>query len=351
MAKRFPFPGMPSGWYVVAVSGDVRPGGVAQRHYFGRELVVYRTANGVLRMIDAYCPHMGAHLGRLGRVCGERLRCGFHGFYYDTDGQCVATEYVGATPPPKARLGQWETRERNGLVLTWYDAQGRRPEWEVPALDETGWSAARWKLYRIASTPQEITENSVDLGHFSRLHGFVDGRVVRPIRTEGPILTSTYAATRSVPLPSLRLGTVEVEYDVNVWGLGYSQVDLRIPAFKLEGRIWVLPVPVDEEHIELRIGYAANRSLGRLMRSVTRLILHVLVCREVDQDLDVWNYKTFIESPPLAKGDGPISIYRRWVRQFYPPTLEVPRLDLVRSGTPPSTAAEPGVGHTASSGA
>jgi nitrite reductase/ring-hydroxylating ferredoxin subunit len=342
---------MPNGWYVVAVSGDVRPGRIVQRHYFGRELVIYRTTSGVLRVTDAHCPHMGAHLGRMGRVCGERLRCGFHGFQYDTDGRCVATDYDGATPPAKAQLRQWEAREQNGVVLVWFDAQGRPPAWEVPALDDAGWSSTRWKRYRIATTPQETTENSVDLGHFSQLHGFIDGRVVHPIRTEGPLLTSTYAATRGVPFPSLRVGTVEVQYDVNVWGLGYSQVDLSIPAFKVEGRIWVLPVPVDEEHIDLRLGYAANGSLGRLMRPVTRLITHLFVCHEVDQDLDVWNYKSYIESPPLAKGDGPIGIYRRWVRQFYSTASEVPRLGLARRDM--SRGASPGsrTGQATGSGA
>jgi len=232
--------------------------------------------------------------------------------------------------------------------LVWFDAQGQPPAWEVPALDDAGWSTTRWKRYRIATTPQETTENSVDLGHFSRLHGFTNGRIVLPLRTDGPFLTSTYAASRGVPFPSLSVSTVEVQYDVNVWGLGYSQVDLSIPAFRIEGRIWVLAVPVDEEHVDLRLGYAANCSLGRLLRPLTRLIIHAFVCREVDQDLDVWNHKRYVETPPLAKGDGPIGEYRRWVRQFYAPASEVPRLGLARADGTRSSPDEPSRGETSS---
>ena len=98
---RFPF-GIPSGWYVVATSQEVTPGQVVRRRYFDRELAVYRTQSGELSVIDAHCPHMGAHLGKLGTVEGEVLRCGFHGFRYGLDGRCLATEY-GSPPPEEAR--------------------------------------------------------------------------------------------------------------------------------------------------------------------------------------------------------------------------------------------------------
>ncbi len=39
----------------------------------------------------------------------------------------------------------------------------------------------------------------------------------------------------------------------------------------------------------------------------------------MQEDLDVWTYKTFVEQPPLAKSDGPVAAYRRYVKQFYPP--------------------------------
>ena len=31
--------------------------------YFDQELVIFRTESGAVKVLDAYCPHMGAHLG------------------------------------------------------------------------------------------------------------------------------------------------------------------------------------------------------------------------------------------------------------------------------------------------
>ena len=40
--SRFPFPSTPTGWFVVALSSELPPGGVSPLRYFGRELVLFR---------------------------------------------------------------------------------------------------------------------------------------------------------------------------------------------------------------------------------------------------------------------------------------------------------------------
>jgi nitrite reductase/ring-hydroxylating ferredoxin subunit len=316
LTSRFPFPGLPSGWYVVAPSDEVKPGEVIGRRYFEQEIAIFRTKSGEVRVVDAHCPHMGAHLAKVGRVEDEKLVCGFHGFQYEGSGKCVGTSY-GGPAPHRARLRNWRVKERNGLVLVWYHPEDDDPDWDVPSIEDTGdWTKMAWKRFRIATHPQETTENSVDFGHFTQIHGFVDGSILEPVEVEGPLLTTTYRAFRPLPLPSMNLFQVPVDYKVCVWGLGYSQVEIRIPAFRLDFRVWVLPVPIDGENIDLVIGAAAKKSLGPLAYLARRIALFTLG-DEVEQDLDVWTYKKFLDTPALAKGDGPVAAYRTWAKQFY----------------------------------
>ena len=39
--------------------------------------------------------------------------------------------------------------------------------------------------------------------------------------------------------------------------------------------------------------------------------------RDISDDFRVWNHKRYVETPLLARGDGPIMKYRRWAKQFY----------------------------------
>jgi Rieske 2Fe-2S protein len=74
----------PTGWYAL-FSSELAAGALLHGRYFGEELVVFRTEAGRAVAMDAYCPHMGAHLGHGGEVRGETLRCPFHGFCFDFD--------------------------------------------------------------------------------------------------------------------------------------------------------------------------------------------------------------------------------------------------------------------------
>lgn len=82
MSKRFALP-IPFGWYAVAFSDDLAVGQVKPLRYFARDLVLFRAAQGTPCVLDAFCPHRGAHLGHGGRVGGESIVCPFHGWEFD----------------------------------------------------------------------------------------------------------------------------------------------------------------------------------------------------------------------------------------------------------------------------
>src|SRR5687768_10820319 len=82
MSGRFPFPDYPSGWYRVALSDQIRAGELMSLSYFGRELIAFRTDDGDVQVMEAHCPHLGAHIGVGGRVEGSCVVCPFHGWRF-----------------------------------------------------------------------------------------------------------------------------------------------------------------------------------------------------------------------------------------------------------------------------
>jgi Rieske [2Fe-2S] domain len=60
---RFPFP-MPNGWFIVSKADEIAPLEVKPVYYFGRDLVLYRTAEGEARLVSAYCAHLGRRQGQ-----------------------------------------------------------------------------------------------------------------------------------------------------------------------------------------------------------------------------------------------------------------------------------------------
>jgi phenylpropionate dioxygenase-like ring-hydroxylating dioxygenase large terminal subunit len=137
---------IPNGWFAVDFSHELREGDVKAINYFGEEMVLFRTRSGDARIVDAFCPHLGAHLAYGGRVMGDTVRCPFHGWQFDGEtGECTAIPYCQKVPP-QARVRAWPTQEKNGMVWAWYHSEQKPPEWDFPALPEFGnpdWSEPR----------------------------------------------------------------------------------------------------------------------------------------------------------------------------------------------------------------
>ena len=93
---------LPIGWYCVAEEAELAAGELRRVRSFGQELVLWRGENGEPHLWDAYCPHLGAHLGVGGKVEGDGLRCPFHAWKFDGSGRCIEIPYAKRIQPPRA---------------------------------------------------------------------------------------------------------------------------------------------------------------------------------------------------------------------------------------------------------
>ena len=319
MSQNVPYKAIPSGWYVVSPSNELEKKDIKRLRYFSQDLVLYRDDAGEAHLVDAYCPHMGAHLGD-GRVIDNTLVCPFHGFAFDGNGKCVTTPYPKNRPPQRAKLISYPIREQNGLILAYYDATGVIPTWDVPALDMKGWRPYTFQDWVFRGHPQETSENSVDLGHFGTVHSYASAVIVKPLDIQDQTLKSGYAVKRSLDWIGLPGLIAELRFEADVHGLGYSLVRAGVDAVGLHVRLLVLPTPIEVDKLHLRIACSVKVLPIPGVTSLVHAIALRSYAHDVSQDIPVWNSKCYIEKPVLAEGDGPIMQYRKWVKQFYPQT-------------------------------
>ena len=334
--ERFPFPHDPKGWFCVGLSKELAPGRIESRAFMGREVVLFRTASGVPALMDAYCPHMGAHMGKGGEICGESIRCPFHYFEFEPKGTCVATPY-GGPAPRSARARTWPVVEKNGLLFAWHHPEESPPEFELPELPTAGFEGPMSHAWSLRTHPQEISENSVDVGHFGVVHRYTDVEERAPLRVEQFVLHISYAFRRAVDVLGLRLGSIRTDFDGEVHGLGYSYVNSLVKNLGVRSLHLVLPTPTRTGETELRIVLwtRLESASSGFMRWIPKILASPLTMyfafvgyrHDVSQDISVWENKIYLHPPALAKGDGPIGRYRAWCRQFYPQSPGTPAVE------------------------
>ena len=314
----------PDGWYVLELSSALENQQLIEKTWMGREIVVWRDREGAVCVADAFCPHLGSHLGPSvgGMVLDGNLVCPFHGFQYDVTGKCVAAR--DAPPPRSARLKLYEVAEVNGFIFAYWDNAGRLPEWQLPDVCPDGWEGRVAKRLRLKAHPQTTTENSVDLCHLAHVHGYRDLKQLSPTEIDGPFLSSSYEFRKGILTRGLQRLEMWTAIDVGVWGLGISTVEVHGREPSLEVRLWIMATPVDGDHIDYWLAVdpkgASNwlRILPQFIRHkiIPKVLLNDLVL-EVGRDAEIWSRQRYQPRPVLSRADGDLFRFRRYCEQFY----------------------------------
>ena len=160
-------------WVPALLSEQVaKPDGAPVRvQLFGEKLVAFRDSSGKLGLLGEACPHRKASLA-FGRneECG--LRCLYHGWKFDTEGNVVdmPSEPKTSGLPEKAKHLSYPVREAGGFVWTYMGPVETMPEFEAPP-----WApheAARVAIAKVELPCNwaQIMEGQIDSAHSSSLH-------------------------------------------------------------------------------------------------------------------------------------------------------------------------------------
>ncbi|TPP06635.1 Rieske (2Fe-2S) protein [Rhizobium glycinendophyticum] len=122
-----------SPWIPVALSADIEAGTSAGTLVNAEERVVWRDDKGAIHVWEDRCPHRGMRMS-FGFVRGDHIACLYHGWRYDTSGQC---RYIPAHPdldvPQTIKVPTFAATERAGIV--WMAPEGADAA-ELSALHE-----------------------------------------------------------------------------------------------------------------------------------------------------------------------------------------------------------------------
>jgi phenylpropionate dioxygenase-like ring-hydroxylating dioxygenase large terminal subunit len=307
--RQWPFPAYPNGWFAVAYSDALAPGEVKPITYFGRNLAVWRGESGDARVVDAHCPHLGAHLAYGGRVEGDHLRCPFHAWRFGLDGRCNEIPYAKRIPK-RAELGSWNTCEANGFVFAYHHAEGKPASAPIPTIPEHGspeWAEPVRARWLVKSRMYDMGENPVDAQHFQYLHGGI-----APDFRQEP---DGHGGTRNVsnldmPTPK---GTFKGSITSESYGTGFGVVNVKGVVHTI---IMMANTPIDDQTVEVKFDYLQPRSDDeRQVRIGGKMIAELK--RQMEQDIVIFEHKRYLTKPCLVPEDGPIAEYRRAARKNY----------------------------------
>jgi 3-ketosteroid 9alpha-monooxygenase subunit A len=311
---RYPL-GIPNGWYVVERSRNLAPGEVKILNYFDGELVLFRGEDGVAGLLDAYCDHLGAHLGHGGKVVGGSLQCPFHNWEWNGSGKCLKIPYT-TTIPPAARIRHYPVAEHSGMIWAWYHRDGIAPSYEVPPIPKfgaPGWQAEQYSIDWVLNThAQEIYENGADYQHFVIVHKFeMPSGVVT--RYEGH--ETIYGFDTALDPDNTAGGRDEMRHEGRIIGLGVSFIHIK---GELEVVVFNATTPISSDQTHIRFDVLGNMRYPDEATAAAKMPAYAKSMATVfAEDFEIWEHKKYRTQPKLCNKDGPIVKFREWAAQFY----------------------------------
>ncbi|MBM0127317.1 Rieske 2Fe-2S domain-containing protein [Pimelobacter simplex] len=318
------------GWHCIGLEREFRDGKPHSIEAFGTKLVVWADSQGEIKVLDAYCRHMGGDLSQ-GTVKGDEVACPFHDWRWGGDGRCKQIPYARRVPL-RARTRTWHAMAQDGLVFVWHDHEGNAPipEQAIPLIDggpsDPTWTDWAWATTVVNTNCREIIDNVVDMAHFFYVHhafptyfkNTFEGHTATQLQ-KGVNRDDMRPAEVAIGAPK-RLGNTSVatyhgpSFMIDDLIYHYEHGDTRTVLINCH-------YPIDENSFMLLYGISMQRpevqdddpaaadALAAKMVATVRL--------GFEQDVEIWKNKTRIDNPLLCEEDGPVYQLRRWYEQFY----------------------------------
>jgi len=295
-------------WHALCKSTDVPLGSVIGRDFLDGRVVIYRGMDGLIRVMSAYCPHLGADLS-LGHVKGNNLQCAFHHWEYDTNGRCERTG-IGDPAPPGACLFRFPCREKFGVVWAF---NGDTPLFDLADLsipiEQTVVNVA--DPMSLHTDPWVVCCNTPDWVHFAMVHRF-------DVAKEGlhkTIRFTDYGVERAFKTRLEHGKGPEIEFNVKVSGTSLVLVEgvLEGKWFAVAGCMGI-PRPGLTNFFIINFADAAAEPSTEAAQQALLTSLEISK-RMGGEDAPIWDTMHF-KAGQLTRSDQALATYLERLRQY-----------------------------------
>ena len=294
-------------WFPLCLSSELEPGDLRGESFLDGKVVAFRGEDGKVRVMSAYCPHVGADLS-VGCVVENRLQCAFHKWEYDTQGSCVKTA-IGYKPPPSAQLFKFPSVEHYGVVWVF---NGNEPLWQLPEFDRPSEHLV-FRSYRFPEyfqcDPWVFAANTPDMQHLKVVHQ-------TQFKNEDPhdqVQWTDWGFTYNIIAD--HQGGVPIEWQLGIRGTSLFWQEGPYGDIWLGGMVgFGLPSPGQHEVfaiLALDTREAANEDDLAERFDVAEMLMN----RTIGEDTDILN--TIHYNPgTLTKGDKTLARYLEFLRRY-----------------------------------
>jgi len=159
-------------WYACEFSAAVtnKPKQIVM---LNQRFALYRNSQGQVVALKDQCSHRGAAIS-MGWLENDCIRCPYHGWKFQSDGQCIEipSNGLGTPIPKKAYINSYPVQEKYGFVWLFYGDLPEKERPPIPPLPEYEDSTMHpiYLEYEMQANYTRVIENALDPAHLYAVH-------------------------------------------------------------------------------------------------------------------------------------------------------------------------------------
>lgn len=251
-------------WYPMAACDEVTDSPLQVRA-LGQRFALFRDEEGAAHCLADVCVHRGGSLSG-GKRIDNCLQCPYHGWRFDSSGQCkhIPTLTEQGRIPARARVDAYPVIERYGVVFAFL---GDLPEDERPPIldireyGQEGWSTTRL-VYPWDANVERVIENGLDATHTEFVHpsaglqGSFNPDELQDSRLEKLDWGNVYL---------MKMPKVDIAHGHHGPNQQWTHLGFNMPGFQGHFHFYSFVRPVDENSVVRYLFNARDFQLGEEM--------------------------------------------------------------------------------------
>ena len=156
----------PDFWYPVARASDLKIDKAKAVSFAGKSIVLVRPKDDRVFALENKCAHRQIPL-HVGAVKNNRIKCGYHGWEYDSSGQCVNIPYLRDCKNSENKVANYSVQEKYGFIFVFpgkKSAAEKVPFPKIPSALNDNYKT-RYLDRRIDCHYSFMHENLMDMNH------------------------------------------------------------------------------------------------------------------------------------------------------------------------------------------
>lgn len=158
-------------WYLACLVDELNHKNPLRKKIVGKELVIFKTASGKTGITEDRCCHRNVNLS-MGYVKGESIKCAYHGWEFNTDGQCTCIPSLPEDEqiPRTAKIEPYPVQIKHQCVWVYIGDEALKAKAEIPPMHELDEYPLVYNYHFINADLPLVAESLIDAYHINHVH-------------------------------------------------------------------------------------------------------------------------------------------------------------------------------------